>query len=192
MHLILGSQSPRRKQLLENAGFTFEVRVSNTPEDYPADMPLADVPVYLAEKKSHALLPTLQAGEVLICADSVVIWQGELLGKPDDFAHAKQILQKLSGSTHEVITGVCVASTKTSQSFAELTRVTFKPLSEQEIVFYLEKDKPFDKAGSYGIQDWIGMIGVSRIEGCYYNVMGLPVAKLYEVLTAFNDLPTHA
>jgi len=182
MRLILGSQSPRRKHLLESAGFTFEVRVSNAIEDYPAEMPIVDVPVYLAEKKAKALLPTLLTDEVLVCADSVVIWQGELLGKPDDLEHAQQILQKLSDSTHEVITGVCVASQNSFVSFSELTYVTFKKLTKEDISYYLEKDKPFDKAGSYGIQDWIGLIGVSNIKGCYYNVMGLPIAKLYDVL----------
>lgn len=180
--LILGSQSPRRKQLLASAGFEFEVRVSNEPEDYPADMPLPAIPTYLAEKKARALLPTLQAGEVLICADSVVIWQGELLGKPDDLEHAKQIVRKLAGSTHEVITGVCVMTQNSVQTFAELTKVTIKPLTEAEIVYYVEKDRPLDKAGSYGIQDWIGFVGVSGIEGCFYNVMGLPISRLYDLL----------
>jgi septum formation protein len=180
--LILGSQSPRRKQLLASAGFEFEVRVSNEPEDYPAEMSLPTIPTYLAEKKARALLPTLQADEVLICADSVVIWQGELLGKPDDLEHAKQIVRKLSGSTHEVITGVCVMTQNSVQTFAELTKVTFKPLTEAEIAYYIEKDRPLDKAGSYGIQDWIGFIGVSGIEGCFYNVMGLPISRLYDVL----------
>lgn len=186
MKLILGSQSPRRKQLLENAGFTFEVRVSNIPEDYPAEMPLQDVPTYLAEKKAKALLPTMQAREVLVCADSVVIWQGELLGKPDDYAHAQQILRKLSGSTHEVITGVCVLTTTEVQTFAEHTQVSFHALSESEISHYLQTFQPFDKAGSYGIQDWIGLIGVSKVEGCFYNVMGLPIAKVYQALKKYS------
>ena len=186
MQLILGSQSPRRKQLLESAGFSFEVRVSNTPEDYPSDMPLSSVPTFLAEKKAKALLPTMQASEVLVCADSVVIWQGELLGKPDDFQHAKEILQKLSDSAHEVITGVCVATTAGFTTFAEHTFVTFKKLTDAEIEHYLHTAKPFDKAGSYGIQDWIGLIGVKKIEGCFYNVMGLPISKLYEVLQGYE------
>lgn len=188
MQLILGSQSPRRRQLLESAGFTFEVRVSNTPEDYPSDMPLQDVPTYLAEKKANALLPTMQASEVLVCADSVVIWKGELLGKPDDFQHAKEILQKLSNSTHEVITGVCVATKDRVTTFAEHTLVTFKELTDTEIEHYLHTAKPFDKAGSYGIQDWIGLIGVQKIEGCFYNVMGLPISKLYDVLKQYLPL----
>jgi septum formation protein len=188
MKLILGSQSPRRKQLLENAGFTFEVRISNTPEDYPDTMPLQDVPTYLASKKAHALLPTLQADEVLVCADSVVIWQGELLGKPDDYAHAQQILHKLSGSTHEVITGVCVLTSTEVQTFAEHTYVSFHRLTEEEINHYLQTFKPFDKAGSYGIQDWIGLIGVSKVEGCFYNVMGLPIAKVYQALKKYTHI----
>ncbi len=186
MRLILGSQSPRRKQLLESAGFSFEIRVSHTPEDYPADMPLQEVPVYLAEKKATALLPTMQAREVLVCADSVVIWQGELLGKPTDFEDGKRILQKLSGSTHEVITAVCVATTSTRESFAEHTWVTFHTLSEAEITHYLTTAQPFDKAGSYGIQDWIGLIGVKEVKGCFYNVMGLPVAKVYQALKKYT------
>lgn len=182
MRLILGSQSPRRKQLLTQAGFTFEVRVSAVPEDYPADMPLAQVASYLAEKKANALLPTLQTGEVLVCADSVVICNGEFLGKPENFEDAVNILQKLSNNTHEVITGVCIIQTNKKQVFAESTFVTFKPLTLQEIHHYLHTEQPYDKAGSYGIQDWIGCIGISRIEGCFYNVMGLPISKVYQAL----------
>ena len=186
MRLILGSQSPRRRELLTNAGFTFEIRVSNEPEDYDPLMPLEEVAIYLAEKKAKALLPTLQADEVLLCGDSVVICNGELLGKPDDMAHAKQILQKLSQTTHTVITGVCIIAANRFKSFSVTTQVTFKKLSEAEIDYYLAHGKPLDKAGAYGIQEWIGVVGISHIEGCYYNVMGLPIAHVYDALKEFG------
>jgi septum formation protein len=182
MNLILASKSPRRQELLKNAGFQFEIRTKDTPEDYSNDLPLAEVPVYLAQKKAQALANELTDNELLIASDTVVILDNEIIGKPLDLADAKQMLQKLSGQCHTVVTGVCLWSQKQKITFSETTLVYFKALTEPEIDYYLQTAPPLDKAGSYGIQDWLGLIGVMRIEGDFYNVMGLPVAKLYDEL----------
>jgi septum formation protein len=182
MPLILASQSPRRQQLLKSAGFDFTIQTKNVPEDYPADMPLQEVPAYLAEKKALPFLAEINSSDWVISADTVVILGHEIIGKPTDLADAFRMLRKLSGQWHEVITGVCLLSQTKKNSFSESTMVKFKLLSEAEIEHYLKEFKPLDKAGSYGIQDWIGLIGVERIEGCFYNVMGLPVSKVYQAL----------
>ncbi len=180
--IVLASKSPRRQSLVEEMGFPFEVRIKEVEENYPADIPVEQVPVYLAELKSTPLLSSLREREILLTSDTVVIHNDTILGKPKDKADAQRMLQILSGTSHKVVTGVCLTSNSHSVSFAETTIVHFSTLTEREINYYIEKYQPFDKAGSYGIQEWIGAIGIHKIEGCYYNVMGLPVNKIYSVL----------
>ena len=180
--LILASASPRRQQLMKDAGFTFEIRLKKIEEDYPKDLPLEKVPEYLSKVKAEAFREELNPDEVLVTADTVVCIHDKILGKPGNRAEAIRMLQELSGNRHLVVTGVSV-TTKTKQySFSALTNVFFKTLSIEEIEYYVDVYKPFDKAGAYGIQEWIGYIGIERIEGSFYNVMGLPVQKLYETL----------
>ena len=180
--LILASKSPRRQSLIESLGFPFEVRLKEVDEVYPVELAPENVPVFLAELKAQPLIDQLIDGEVLITSDTVVINEGEILGKPKDYEDAFQMLQSLSGKFHKVVTGVCMQSKSTKISFAETTIVHFSALTEAEINYYIENFEPFDKAGSYGIQEWIGAIAVHKIEGCYYNVMGLPVHKVYKTL----------
>lgn len=180
--LILASKSPRRQSLIESLGFPFEVRLKEVDEVYPVELAPENVPVFLAELKSQPLIDQLIDGEVLITSDTVVINEGKILGKPKDYKDAFQMLQSLSGKFHKVVTGVCMQSNSTKISFAETTIVHFSVLTEAEINYYIENFEPFDKAGSYGIQEWIGAIAVHKIEGCYYNVMGLPVHKVYKTL----------
>jgi len=180
--LILASKSPRRQALIESLGFPFEVRIKEVDEVYPTELASENVPVFLAELKAQPLINQLKVGEVLITSDTVVINDGVILGKPKDNADAFNMLQSLSGKSHKVVTGVCIQSKSTKVSFSETTIVHFSVLTETEINYYINNYKPFDKAGSYGIQEWIGAIAVHKIEGCYYNVMGLPVHKVYETL----------
>ena len=182
--LILASNSPRRKQLMHDMGLEFIVRTKNTDESFPDDMPFYEVPVYLAEKKAQAFKDEIK-NEILIAADTVVIIENNILNKPADHKEAFEMLKMLSGNKHEVITGVCLLSSDKKVLFSDLTEVYFKQLSDEEINFYIEKFKPFDKAGSYGAQEWMGMIGVEKIIGSYFNVMGLPVQKVYEELVKF-------
>lgn len=183
---ILGSQSPRRKELLAGIGVEFEVRVKDTEEIYPPSLPAEEVPEYLAKLKADALLPGLTADEAVICSDTVVILDGKILGKPFDYEDARQMLSKLSGRKHTVITGVFIGSKTKSVSFSERTEVEFETLNDEEIKFYIEKYMPFDKAGSYGVQEWIGYVAVKRMEGTYTNVMGLPTNRLYNELKKFT------
>ena len=183
--LVLGSKSPRRQELLAGMGFDFEVRTKDTDEDFPATIPLKDVPVFLAEIKANALTDDLKKGEVLITSDTIVLLENEILGKPTSPENAKEMLQKLAGKSHEVITGVHLKSLEKSVSFSVSTKVFFKPLTDEMISFYIENYKPFDKAGAYGIQEWIGFVGIERIEGSYFNVVGLPVAELWDALNKF-------
>ena len=176
--IILGSGSPRRKELLERAGFEVVVKKLNVEESFPKEITKNTVAEYLAKKKHQAL--TVEENEIGITADTTVLIDDEILEKPKDATEAKQILSKLSGQKHEVITGVCISTSTNQKSFSQITTVYFKPLKESEIDYYIRHHHPFDKAGAYGIQDWIGMIGIEKIEGCYYNVMGLPIQKLYE------------
>lgn len=183
MNIILGSQSPRRQELLRGLDLDFEVRtLEGNDEHYPDTLQGADIPLYLAKQKAAALLPTLTADDLLITADTIVWLDGAVYGKPTDAVDAKCMLQALSGRTHDVITGVCVTTTARQESFATTTKVTFATLDSAEIDYYIDKYRPFDKAGSYGVQEWIGYIGVERLEGSYYNVMGLPIQRLYTVL----------
>ncbi len=181
---ILASQSPRRKQLLAWADLQFEVIVSAAEEDYPATMEVQDVPVHIAKNKALAVLEKIKnefpadMGKWIIAADTIVVLENEIIGKPINKADAVAILQKLSGKTHRVITGVYLINGAESIFFSETTLVHFHPLTEEQIHYYIDQYQPYDKAGAYGIQDWIGVVGIKGIEGDFYNVMGLPVSKL--------------
>jgi septum formation protein len=186
--LILASNSPRRKELLAGLGIPFEVRVmQDIDESYPEDLPVSEVALYIARKKATEYRPTIGKDELIITADTVVIVGDEILGKPIDEADAERMLRLLSGRTHQVTTGVCLTTTSHERSFAVTTDVTFKELSDEEISYYLTTYKPFDKAGAYGIQEWIGYVGVTCLHGSYYNVMGLPVQRIYETIRQFDD-----
>ena len=180
--LILASASPRRQQLMQDAGFTFEVWLKNVEEKYPQELHWENVPEYLSKVKASAFREELKADEVLITADTVVCIHDRILGKPADRKEAISMLQELSGNRHLVVTGVSVTTRTEQLSFSSRTDVFFKRLSNEEIEFYVDTYKPFDKAGAYGIQEWIGYIGIERIEGSFYNVMGLPIQKLYGTL----------
>ena len=185
-HIILASKSPRRQELLRGMGLNFEILTKETPEDYPAELPLDEVPRYLSQQKSTAFADEeLPADYLLITSDTVVICEGEILGKPKDREDAARMLQLLSGKTHHVVTGVTVRSASKTESFAVRSNVTFAQLDEEEIDYYIEHCKPFDKAGAYGIQEWIGYVGISGLEGSFYNVMGLPTRRLYQTLKSF-------
>ncbi len=181
-HIILGSQSPRRKELLAGLNIPFECLVIDVEETYPDTIEAVKVPEYLAKLKAAAYTHLLQENTIIITADTVVCLENEILGKPKDAAVAKLMLQKLSGKTHEVITGVCITTQNETKTFSAHTKVKFAQLTPDEIEFYVENFQPLDKAGSYGIQEWIGYIGVESIEGSYFNVMGLPIQKLYTEL----------
>ncbi|QHT67248.1 septum formation protein Maf [Rhodocytophaga rosea] len=183
--LVLASNSPRRQQLLISAGFVFSVQTKNVPEDFPSAMPVADVPVYLARKKALAFKEEIK-DELIIAADTVVIIDGQILNKPADEQEATQMLSQLSGRMHEVITGVCLFSRDKTFTFSDRTEVYFKSLSAEEIKFYVTYYRPFDKAGAYGAQEWMGMIGVEKIVGSYFNVMGLPVHLVYQYLQSWD------
>ncbi len=183
--LILASQSPRRQQLLKQMGYEFEVRLKETDETVPLDVLAHKVPLFLAQKKAATFSNDLKDNELLITADTIVIIDGEILNKPQDEREAFEMLSKLSGKAHEVVTGFCLSSLEKQVTDSDTTLVFFKHLTTQEIYFYIRNYAPFDKAGSYGAQDWIGLVGVERIEGSYFNVMGLPTHKLYKALVAF-------
>ena len=184
--IILTSKSPRRQELLRGMGVDFEVLTRETPENYPADLPLDEVPKYLSLQKSLAFNDDeLPADYLLITSDTVVICEGEILGKPKDREDAARMLRLLSGKTHHVVTGVTVRSAEKKESFAVRSNVTFAQLDADEIDYYIEHCKPYDKAGAYGIQEWIGYVGISGLEGSFYNVMGLPTRKLYQCFKLF-------
>ena len=178
--IVLASQSPRRKELLAGLGLEYETRVlPDVDESFPADLAGGDIPMYIAREKAEAYRPSLGADELLITADTIVWLGGEVLGKPADRDDALRMLRKLSGQTHEVYTGVCLTTTRWQRSFMARTEVRFATLDEEEIVWYVDRYRPFDKAGAYGVQEWIGYVGVEHIAGSYYNIMGLPVQRLY-------------
>ncbi len=184
--IILASQSPRRQQLLSELGLPFEVRFfSEVDESYPGNLSFTQIPVYLALKKAKPYKSTLKDNEILITSDTIVWCKGQVLGKPSDRDDAISILRTLSGSKHTVVTGVAMTHIDRMHSFIAETDVYFRHLSDEEIVYYIDNFKPFDKAGAYGIQEWIGYVGVERIDGSYFNVMGLPVQKLYSELLSF-------
>jgi len=183
---VLASNSPRRRELLAGLGLEFEVRVlQGIDESYPATMPALETAEYIAVKKAGAYLSQMTDDELIITADTVVIVGDEVLGKPADADEARAMLLKLSGRTHQVVTGVCLTTRQQSSHFSVRTDVTFKSLTDDEITYYIEKYKPYDKAGAYGIQEWIGYIGCTGLHGSYYNVMGLPVQRIYTELQSF-------
>lgn len=184
--IILASNSPRRKELLAGLDVDFEVRViKGIDESYPDSLPTTDIAEYISRKKANAYLHQLAADELLITADTIVVLGSEVMGKPHDEADACRMLRKLSGQTHQVITGVTLATNVRQQSFSVVTDVTFKSFTDEEIDYYVSHYKPFDKAGAYGIQEWLGYIGVTALRGSYFNVMGLPVQRIYEALRQF-------
>lgn len=181
--VILASNSPRRKELLAGLGVDYEVRtLPDVDESYPDTLQGADIPLYIAKEKADAYQNMLQPGELMITADTIVWLDGRVLGKPKDREDALCMLRDMSGRTHEVFTGVCITTTEWQRSFAAQTEVRFAELSEEEITYYVDKFQPMDKAGAYGVQEWIGFIGVENISGSYYNIMGLPVQRLYKEL----------
>jgi septum formation protein len=180
--LILASKSPRRSQLLQEAGFDFTVQTFDVDESFPEDMPVDDVAPMLAQKKAHAAKHLITGQEIIISADSVVILEGVIYNKPADYAEAFKMISLLSGKTHRVITGVCLLCKEKEVVFSSVSKVTFAKLSAKEIAYYIQKCQPFDKAGAYGVQDWIGLCKVKKIQGTYANVMGLPVDLVYKEL----------
>ena len=184
--LILASQSPRRKQLLTEAGFQFQVKASDVEESYPETMPVHDVPEFLAHKKANASAHVLEDAEtIIIASDCVVILDEKIYGKPTDFEDACQILRALSGRMHEVVTGVCLMGRQKTVTFKGISKVYFDTLSDDEIEYYVTKYQPYDKAGAYAIQEWIGLCKILKIEGTYSNIMGLPMDLVYSGLQAF-------
>lgn len=181
--VILASNSPRRKELLAGLGVDYEVRtLPDVDESYPEILQGADIPLYIAKEKADAYVAMMRPGELMITADTIVWLDGKVLGKPRDREDALQMLRTMSGRTHEVFTGVCITTTDWQRSFTAQTEVRFATLSEEEIAYYVDNFQPMDKAGAYGVQEWIGFIGVENISGSYYNIMGLPVQKLYREL----------
>ncbi len=187
MKLILGSKSPRRKMLLTELGYSFEVRTKDTDESFPTDLNHELVPIHIAELKAAALIDELSDNELLITADTIVLLENEVIGKPTSPENAIEILEKLSGKTHRVISGIWVGNKNKNITRSVITSVTFKALTYDEISYYINEFKPFDKAGSYGIQDWIGLIGVVKIDGSYNNVVGLPTVEVREMIEDFNN-----
>lgn len=183
--IVLGSGSPRRKQLLHDAGFDFEIIKGDVDETFDISLKAQEIPLYLSKKKADFLFPLINKEAILITADTIVWINDYALNKPDNFSHACSMLQELSGNKHEVFTGVTITSAEKQISFAVKTTVYFNQLTQAEIEFYVNNYKPYDKAGAYGAQDWIGLIAVSKIEGSYFNVMGLPVNELYNELKKF-------
>jgi septum formation protein len=183
--IILASQSPRRKQLLEWAEVPFEVCIQNTDETYPRNLQIEEIPVYIARQKAIAVKSERNADIIntpILAADTVVVLQNQVIGKPSTEEHAIEILLSLSAQTHKVITGVVILHEKGEIAFADITEVTFHELTLQQVAFYVNKYKPFDKAGAYAIQEWIGVVGIKSIKGDFYNVMGLPVSKVVQAI----------
>lgn len=184
--VILASNSPRRKELLAQLDVPFRVQVlKDIDESYPADLPVASVPLYLSQKKAEGHKSLIKSNEMIITADTIVLLGDEVMGKPADEAEAMAMLSRLSGKTHKVITGVSIVTAERCSSFETVTDVTFNSLSTEEIDYYVKHYRPLDKAGAYGIQEWIGAVAVSNITGSFYNVIGLPVQRLYEELKGF-------
>lgn len=182
--IILASQSPRRKQLLEWAEIDFEIIVANTDESYPENLTPKEIAIHIAKQKAEAVKKQVQ-NKIILAADTIVVLNNEIIGKPKDRNNAIEILSKLSGKHHQVITGVLILNKEKEIAFADVTDVEFHSLTPQQIEFYVDHYKPYDKAGAYAIQEWIGVIGIKRINGDFYNVMGLPVSRVVQTL---NDL----
>lgn len=183
--IILASKSPRRKQLLEWAEIPFQIITQDTDELFPATIPVDQVPEYIAEAKARAVQKILKDKSVILAADTVVVLNNEIIGKPTDRTDAISILKKLSGRIHRVITGVVILKGDEKISFADTSEVTFHTLTSEQIVFYVDKYQPYDKAGAYAIQEWIGVVGIKKVNGDFYNVMGLPVSRVINVLEQF-------
>ena len=181
---VLASQSPRRKQLLEWAEIDFNIIAHPTDESYPNGLKPEDVAIFIAKEKAKAVLSTVQ-NKTIIAADTIVVLSQEIIGKPKDREDAINILSRLSGQHHQVITGVCIINELKEISFADVTDVAFHTLTKEQISFYIDKYAPYDKAGAYAIQEWIGVIGIKRIAGDFYNVMGLPVSRVVQALQQF-------
>lgn len=184
-HIILASKSPRRQELLKNIVSDFEIKTKNVEEVYPEDLPSNEVPEFLSKLKAEPFLISLKDNELLITSDTVVLLDNKIYGKPRDREDAIKILQQLSGKVHQVITGVCLSTLSFQKTFSSITKVHFKSLNINEIEYFVDNFKPFDKAGAYAIQEWIGMIGIEKIDGDFFNVMGLPLQKLYDELKGF-------
>ncbi|MFT3980526.1 MAG: Maf family protein [Ferruginibacter sp.] len=183
--IILASGSPRRKQLLEWAEIEFDVMVSDTDESFPKGISFADAAMHIAFNKALAVKEKLPAtGVTILAADTIVVCNNRIIGKPKDRQDALDILAELSGNSHEVITGVAILAGNKEILFADTTAVSFHPLTAEQIAFYVDKYQPYDKAGAYAIQEWIGVVGIKRVEGCFYNVMGLPVSRVVQALQA--------
>ena len=189
-HIILASNSPRRRELLEGLDIPFDVRVlEDIDESYPVSLPTKDIAGYISKKKAEEYRKTMSDDELIITADTIVVLGQEVMGKPKDSKEARAMLRKLSGNTHQVITGVCLTTKDRQTCFSVTTDVTFKTLSDEERDYYVEHYRPFDKAGAYGIQEWIGHIGVTGLKGSYFNVMGLPVQRIYDALSDLSPTP---
>ncbi len=184
-NIILASKSPRRSELLEKSGFEFQIRTLEVEENYPESMNVYDVPEFLARKKAIESKSLIQDHQILIAADTVVIFEEKIFGKPSSKDHAYNMLSALSAKKHTVVTGVCILSNEKQLSFSDTSYVYLSHLSEQEIQYYVDTYKPFDKAGSYAIQEWIGLCKIEKIEGSYSNIMGLPMQKVYSALATF-------
>ena len=184
-HLILGSASPRRKELLAGLDIPFTILVKKTDEQVDASLAKEEIPLAIAEQKFLALEPELKNDDFLITADTLVLCHERIMGKPKTIAEAKEMIQFLSGKTHKVITGVCIGTRERHTLFRDEAHVTFTTISDEDISYYVEKYAPLDKAGAYGVQEWIGYVGIEKIVGSYYTVMGLPVQKLYEEILRF-------
>jgi len=184
--IILASNSPRRKELLAGIDVDFKVRVlKDIDESFPTNLPTSEIAEYISKKKAAAYRQQIASDELVITADTIVVLGKEVMGKPMDDDDAFRMLRELSGKTHQVITGVTLTTQEKQHSFSVMTHVTFKPLTDEEIIYYVKKYHPSDKAGAYGIQEWIGHVGVTEIKGSYFNVMGLPVQRIYEALKLF-------
>lgn len=184
--IILASQSPRRKQLLEQAELSFTIKTAHTNEDFPDNLEVALIPLFIADSKARAVLDTLTDEErdkaLVIAADTVVVLENRIIGKPADEEDAKAILRDLSGKVHQVITGVVILTAGGREEITEITEVHFHPLTDEQITHYVSRYQPMDKAGAYAIQEWIGLVGIRKIDGDFYNVMGLPVNKVLQIL----------
>ena len=186
LHVILGSQSPRRRELMAGLDIPFSCVTIDADESYPADLKGGDIPMYISRAKARAYVSELQDNDLLITSDTIVWLHGEMLGKPQDEAEAKAMLARLSGQTHEVYTAVCFADRNGElETWVDCTKVTFNNLSEKDIDYYVSKYRPLDKAGAYGVQEWIGYVGVTKMEGSYFNVMGFPICHVYERLKKY-------
>lgn len=185
-NIILASGSPRRQKFLKELDLDFEIRLKDVEEIYPNHLKAEEITDFLAELKAAALTDTLSENDILITSDTIVWHKDKALGKPTDKEDAFEMLKSLSGNTHDVITSVCIKNTSKSVTFNETTKVTFNTLTDEEINYYLENYRPYDKAGAYGIQEWIGLVAIAKIEGSYVNVVGLPVDKVYQHLVSFT------